>query len=154
MNYSTFPNISGREKVEKFSQLTEYLSGESEDFISLFCLWEYFQKEMEQDEVQETADVTIQNRNKLLEPSRKVSEVSKVTHDRKKVMVADHDRNLGTRTPKEDDSRKRLQAERYSRVEQSMSGRASCVARVVHTEPMDDFLMWPDTPTMRRQKTE
>jgi len=27
-----------------------------------------------------------------------------------------------------------------------MSGRALCVARIVQTESMDDFLMWPDTP--------
>jgi hypothetical protein len=51
MNYSTFPNISGKEKIEKFSQITDILPGESVDFISLFCLWEYFQKDMEQDEV-------------------------------------------------------------------------------------------------------
>jgi hypothetical protein len=67
------------------------------------------------------------------------------------MMKADHDRNLGTRTPKEDDSRKSLQAERYSRIEQSMSSRASCVARIVHTKPMNDF-MWPNTPTNAKPK--
>jgi len=77
MNYSTFPNTSGGEKVEKFSQITDILSGESVDFISLLCLWEYFQKDMEQDEVQENADVTMQHRNKPLEPSKKFSEVPK-----------------------------------------------------------------------------
>jgi hypothetical protein len=66
---------------------------------------------MEQDEVQETADIAKQHRNKPLEPSKKLSEVPKVTHDRKKRMTADHDGNLGTRTPKEDESRKCLQAE-------------------------------------------
>jgi hypothetical protein len=91
MKYSTFPNISGGEKVEKFSQITDILSGESVDFISLFYLLEYFQKDMEQDEVQENADVTMQHRNKPLEPSKKFSEVPKVTHDRKKRMTADHD---------------------------------------------------------------
>jgi len=84
MNYSTFPNSSGREKIEKFSQITDILPGESVDFISLFCLWEYFQKDMEQDEVQKNADITMQHRNKPLEPSKKFSEVPKVTHDRKK----------------------------------------------------------------------
>jgi hypothetical protein len=33
MNYPTFLNTSGREKVEKFGQITEILSGESVDFI-------------------------------------------------------------------------------------------------------------------------
>jgi hypothetical protein len=128
MNYSTFPNISGREEVEKFCQITEILSGESVDFISLFCLWEYFQKDMEQDAVQETADVTMQHRKKPLEPSKKFSKVPKLTHDGKKRMTADHDGNLGTRTPKEDDSRKCLPAERSSSSlsqEQSMTSRAS-----------------------------
>jgi hypothetical protein len=27
-----------------------------------------------------------------------------------------------------------------------VSGTAVCVPRTVHTEPMNDFLMWPDTP--------
>jgi hypothetical protein len=39
---------------------------------------------MEQNEVQETADVTMQHRNKPLEPTKKFSEVPEVTHDRKK----------------------------------------------------------------------
>jgi hypothetical protein len=104
---------------------------------------------MEQDGVQETADITMQHRNKPLEPSRKFSEVRKVTHDRKKRMTADHDGNLGTRTPKEDDSRKCLQAEQSSSSlsqEQSVISRASCVARIVCNEPINDFLKWPDTP--------
>jgi hypothetical protein len=70
------------------------------------------------------------------------------------MMMADHIRSFGTRTSKEDDSGKCLQAEQYRRVEQSMSSRGSCVARIVHTEPMNDFLMWPDTHIMQSQKTE
>lgn len=64
-------------------------------------------------------------------------------------MMADHDGNLGTRTPKEDDSRKSIQAERSSSSlsqEQSVISRTSCVARIVHIEPVNDFLKWPDTP--------
>lgn len=71
-------------KIEKFSQIIDILAGESVDFISLFCLWEYFQKYMEQDEVQENADITMQHRNKPMEPSKKFSEVPKVTHYSKK----------------------------------------------------------------------
>lgn len=57
--------------------------------------------------------------------------------------MADHDGNLGTRTPKEDDSRKSIQAERSSSSlsqEQSVISRTSCVARIVHIEPVNDFL--------------
>lgn len=64
-------------------------------------------------------------------------------------MMADHDGNLGTRTPKEDDSRKCIQAEQSSSSlsqEQSMISRASCVERIVRTEPVNDFLKWPDKP--------
>lgn len=59
-------------------------------------MWEYFQKDMEQDEKQEIADVTMQHRNKPLEHSKTFSEVPKVTNDRKKRMTPDHDGNLGT----------------------------------------------------------
>jgi hypothetical protein len=113
---------------------------------------------MEQDGVQEIADVIMQHRNKPLEPSRKFSEVRKVTHDRKKRMTADHDGNLGTRIREEDDSRKCLQAEQSSSSlsqEQSMISRASCVARIVCTEPMNDLLKWPDTPKCKgKRQTE
>ena len=35
MNYSTFLNISGREKVEKFSQITEITSRESVSYFHI-----------------------------------------------------------------------------------------------------------------------
>jgi hypothetical protein len=76
----------------------------------LFRLWEYFQKGMEQDEIQETADVTMQHGNNPLEPSRKFLEIHRLNHERKMRLAADHDRNLESRTPKEYDSRKCLQA--------------------------------------------
>ena len=75
-----------------------------------FRLWEYFQKVMEEDEVQETADVKMQHGNNPLEPSRKFLEVHSVTHGRKIGLAADHDGNLESRTPKEYGSRKYLQA--------------------------------------------
>jgi len=43
--------------------------------MKLFRLWEYFQKGMEQVEVQETTDVTMQRGNNPLEPRRKFLEV-------------------------------------------------------------------------------
>jgi len=64
-------------------------------------------------------------------------------------MASDHDGNLESRTLKEYDSRKCLQAEGFSSSlsqGQSMCGRALCVVRIVRTESMNDFLMWPDTP--------
>jgi hypothetical protein len=101
----------------------------------------------------------MQHRNKPLEPSREFSEVPKVTPDQKKRrMTADHNRNLGTRTPKEDDSRKCLQPERSSSSlsqEQSMISRALCVGRIVCAELMNDFLKWPDTPKCKgKRQTE
>lgn len=78
--------------------------------MKLFRLWEYFQKVMEQVEVQETADVTMQPRNNPLEPRRKFLEVHRVTQERKMRLAADHYRNLESRTPKEYDSRKCLHA--------------------------------------------
>jgi hypothetical protein len=103
---------------------------------------------LEQNKFQDTADVTMQLYNKPLAPSRKNLEVLRVSHDREEKMTADHDDNLESRTPKEDVSRKYLQAERYSSSlsqEQSMSSRAFCVARILCIESMDDFLMLPDT---------
>jgi len=68
--------------------------------MKLFRLWEYIQKGMEQDEVQETADVTIQHRNNPLKPSRKFLEVHRVNHERKMRLAAEHNGNLESRTPK------------------------------------------------------
>lgn len=63
-------------------------------------------------------------------------------------MVSNHNGNSESRTLKEYDGRKRLQAEGSSSSfseGQSMSGRALCVARIVRTLCMNDFLLWPDT---------
>jgi hypothetical protein len=51
--------------------------------MKLFRLWEYFQKGMEQNEIQETAAVTMQHGSNPLETSRKFLEVHRITHERK-----------------------------------------------------------------------
>jgi hypothetical protein len=42
MNYSTFEEITGKKITEKFKRIKDVLSGENEDFFTLFCMWEYF----------------------------------------------------------------------------------------------------------------
>jgi hypothetical protein len=63
-------------------------------------------------------------------------------------MTADHDVNLESGTPKVD-NRNSLPAEgscsNLSGI-QSVCSTASSVARVVSTEYMSEFLVWPDTP--------
>jgi hypothetical protein len=49
---------------------------------------------MEQDELRETTDITMQYGNNPLEPSRKFLEVHRVAHERKMRLAADHDGNL------------------------------------------------------------
>ena len=63
-----------------------------------------FQKGKEQDEVNETADITMQHGNNPVEPSRNFLEVHRVTHERKMGLAPDHDGNLESRTRKECDS--------------------------------------------------
>jgi len=89
--------------------------------MKLFRLWECFQKGMEQDEVQETANVTMQLGNIPLETSINFLEVHRVTHERKIGVAADHDGNLEIRTPKDYDSRKCLQAVSRQDVSNSVS---------------------------------
>jgi hypothetical protein len=44
MDYTTFVNIVGKEKVEKFRRINDILSQENnEECFTLFRLWEYFQ---------------------------------------------------------------------------------------------------------------
>jgi hypothetical protein len=66
---------------------------------------------MEQDKFQGTADVTMQHQNESLARGRKDLEVPRVTHDREKEMALNHVGNLGSKTPKDDVSRKYLEAE-------------------------------------------
>jgi len=45
MDYATFVNIVGKEKVEMFRKMNDIISQENnEEFFSLFLLWEYFQE--------------------------------------------------------------------------------------------------------------
>jgi len=44
MDYATFVNIVGKEKVERFRRMNDIISQENnEEFFHLFSLWEYFQ---------------------------------------------------------------------------------------------------------------
>jgi hypothetical protein len=49
MNYSTFVKIIGKEKIEIFESIKDFLSGKNEDFFTLFRMWEYFLNGREQD---------------------------------------------------------------------------------------------------------
>jgi len=45
MDYATFVNIVGKEKVEKYRRMNDIISqGNNEEFFTLFPLWEYFQE--------------------------------------------------------------------------------------------------------------
>jgi hypothetical protein len=45
MDYTTFINIVGKEKVEKFRRMNDIISQENkEEFFTLFRLWDYFQE--------------------------------------------------------------------------------------------------------------
>jgi len=45
MDYATFVNIVGKEKVEKFRRMNDIITQENnEEFFTLFRLWEYFQE--------------------------------------------------------------------------------------------------------------
>ena len=45
MDYTTFVNIVGKEKVEKFRRMNDIISQENnEEFFTLSLLWEYFQE--------------------------------------------------------------------------------------------------------------
>ena len=48
MDYATFVNIVGKEKVEKFRRMNDIISEESnEEFFTLLRLWEYFQENID-----------------------------------------------------------------------------------------------------------
>jgi hypothetical protein len=45
MDYASFVNIVGKEKVEKLRRMNDIISQENdEEFFTLFLLWEYFQE--------------------------------------------------------------------------------------------------------------
>jgi hypothetical protein len=49
VNYFTF-NITGTQTVDKFRKIKEFAFGENKYFISLFLVWDFFQKVMEKDD--------------------------------------------------------------------------------------------------------
>jgi hypothetical protein len=64
-----------KEKTEKFKRIKDFLSGKNENFFTLFCMWEYFQKGTEQDEFSDSTDGKIQNENQSLMSNGNYSEV-------------------------------------------------------------------------------
>jgi hypothetical protein len=110
MNYTTFVKIIGKENIEKFKRIMDFLSGENEDFVSLFRMWEYFQNGKEQDTFSDSTDGKIQNTNQSLMSDGNDLDIPTGTHDGGESMTADHDVNLESGTPKVD-NRKSLPAE-------------------------------------------
>jgi hypothetical protein len=140
--------IIGKEKIEKFERMKDFLSGKNENFFRLFCMWEYFQNGREQDTFSDSTDGKIQNENKSLTSNGNDLDIPRGTHDGGERMTADHDVNLESSTPKVD-NRKILPAEKSCSDlsgRQSLCSRASSVATVVSTEYMSEFLVLPDTP--------
>jgi hypothetical protein len=154
MSYSTFIKITGKEKIEKFKRIKDFISGENEDFFTLFHMWEYFQKGREQDEFSDSAVGKIQNENQSVTSDGNDLDFPTVIHDARERMASDHNVNLESGTPRVED-RKSLPAEgSCSNLSdgQYVCSRASSVARVVRTEHMSEFLVWPNTPKRKGKR--
>jgi hypothetical protein len=76
------------------------------------------------------------------------------THDGGERMTADHDVNLESFTPKVDNKKSLPAKGSCSNLSdrQSVCSKASSVARVVSTENMSEFLVWPDTPKRKGKR--
>jgi hypothetical protein len=66
MNYTKFVKIIGKENIEKFKRIKDFLSGENENFFTMFCMWEYFQNGREEDTFSDSTDGKIQNEKQSL----------------------------------------------------------------------------------------
>jgi hypothetical protein len=155
MNYYTLAEIVGKEKIGIFERTKDFLPGENEDIFTLFRTWEYVQNGREKNIFSDSTDAKIQNENQSLTSNGNDLDFPTGTYDGGERMAADHDVNLESGTPKAD-NRKSLPAEGSC---SNLSGRQyvcsrnSSVARVVSTEYMSEFAVWPDTPKRKGKET-
>jgi hypothetical protein len=132
MNYSTSINITGTAKRQKFKVTKEFLSGENENFYSVFCVTALSER-YGTDELQDTIDVKMNKRKKTSGTCQKRFTSSCSNLRKRKIWLLDHDGNLESRTSKEED--RSLQAEGSSTnfsQEHSGIGTAMPVVRTVN----------------------
>jgi len=152
MVYTTFVNIVGKENVEKFRRINDIISQENnEEFFTVLRLWEYFQENRDHTMIlSDESRISMGNDcgQACDQPSTTtggILETTELTPNETAIFTADQFvtvQNSSLNSHKIGDDHEMYAVQSTS----SASSKVSCVVKVVQTEGMKEFLVWPDTP--------
>jgi len=162
MDYATFVNIVGKEKVEKFRRMNDIICQENnEEFFTIFRLWEYFQENRNHTMIlSDESRISMGNDcgQACDQPSTStggILETTELTPNETAIFTGDQFgtvQNNSLNSHKNEDDHG-FCSEMYAvQSTSSASSKVSCVIKVVQTEGMKEFLVWPDTPKCKGKR--
>jgi len=162
MDYATFVNIVGKEKVEKFGRMNDIICQENnEEFFTLFRLWEYFQENRNHTMVlSDESRISIgkdcgQACDQPSTSTGGILETTELTPNETGIFTGYQFgtvQNNSLNSHKNEDDHG-FCSEMYAvQSTSSASSKVSCVIKVVQTEGMKEFLVWPDTPKCKGKR--
>jgi len=162
MDYATFVNIVGKEKVEKFRRMNDIIYQENnEEMFTLFRLWEYFQENRDHTMIlSDESRISMGNDcgQTCDQPSTFTGGILGTTNlspNETAIFTADQFgtvQNNSFNSHKNGDDHGSF-GEMYAvQSTSSASSKVSCVIKVVQTEGMKGFLVWPDTPKRKGKR--
>jgi len=160
MDYATFVNIVGKEKVEKFRRMNDIISQENnEEFFTLFSLWEYFQENRNHTVIL-SDDSRISMGNDCGQacdhPSTStggILETIELTPNETAIFTGDQFgtvQNNSLNSHKNGDDHGSCSEIYAVQSTSSANSKVSCVIKVV--QGMKEFLVWSDTPKRKKKR--
>jgi hypothetical protein len=161
MDYDTFVNIVGKEEIEKFRRMNDIISQENnEEFFTLFRLWKYFQENRDHAMIlsdESRISMGIECGQVCDQPSTStggILETAELTPN-ETIFTADQlgsVQNTSLNSHKNGDDHGCCSEMYAVQSTSSASSKVSCVIKVVQTEGMKEFLVWPDTPKRKGKR--
>jgi len=162
MDYATFLNNAGKEKVEKYKRMDDIISQENnEELFTLFRLWEYFQENRNHTMIlSDESRISVENDcgqacDQPYTPTGGILETNDLTPNETATFTADQFgtvQNNSLNNHKNGDDHD-FCSEMYAvQTTSSASSKVSCVIKVFQTEVTKVFLVWPETPKRKGKR--
>jgi len=162
MDYATFVNIVGKEKVEKYRRMNYIISQENnEEFFTLFRLWEYFQENRNHAMIlSDESRISMNNDcgqacDQPYTPTGGILETKDLTPNETAIFTADlfgTVQNNSLNSHKNGDDYVSCSEMYAVRSTSSANSKVSCVIKVFQTEENKSFLVWPEIPKRKGKR--
>jgi len=162
MDYATFVNIVGKEKVEKYRSMNDIISQENnEKSFTLFRLWECFQENRNHTKIlSDESRISMENDcgqacDQPYTSTGGILETKDLTPDETAIFTGDQFgtvQNNSLNSHKNGDDYVSCSEIYAVQSRSSANSKVSCVIKVFQTEDMKEFLVWPEIPKRKGKR--